>query len=84
MRADGGVVAADGAASQRGVGAGDEKGRLGAAESRLNRTTGERIRALERAIEHEWEALQRGPRRARKELREQAASLGESASPRRI
>jgi hypothetical protein len=39
---------------------------------------GERIRALERTIEHEWEALRDGHEESARDFHEQAASLAES------
>ena len=56
----------------------DERRDPGAVESRLQRATGERIHALERAIEQEWEALPKGTDDPARQLTEQAASLAES------
>ena len=47
-------------------------------ENRLDHDSGERIRALERTIEHEWEALGEGHDDEPGQLREPAASLAES------
>ncbi|MBA2306283.1 MAG: anti-sigma factor [Acidobacteria bacterium] len=57
----------------------DERpGDWGAGGSRLEEDSGERIRALERTIEHEWEALGEGHDQPAGQLREQAVSLAES------
>lgn len=53
----------------------DENGGI---EQGLERATGDRIQALERAIEQEWEALRNGPDDPAQKLTEQAASLAES------
>ena len=50
----------------------------GAIEQGLKRATGDRIQALEQAIEQEWEALRQGPGDPAQKLTEQAASLAES------
>jgi hypothetical protein len=49
-----------------------------AIEQGLKRATGDRIQALEQAIEQEWEALRTGPDDPAQKLTEQAASLAES------
>ena len=62
---------------RRSAGAGLEDGR-GGTDGRLQQATGERLRALERAIEHEWNALPEGQGDPAKRLSDQAASLAES------
>jgi hypothetical protein len=52
----------------------------GAIESRLQQDSGERIRELERTIEHEWQALRQLHEEPVKQLREQAATLGETCA----
>ena len=47
-------------------------------ENRLHQTTGERLRALERAIEHEWNTLPQGRDEMSRQLGEHAASLGDT------
>lgn len=56
----------------------ERPGDWGAVERRLEQDAGERIRALERTIEHEWEALGEGHDEPARQLREQPASLAES------
>ena len=53
-------------------------GQWGDIESRLQQDSGERIRALERTIEHEWQSLRQLHEEPAKQLREQAAILGET------
>jgi hypothetical protein len=62
------------------IGPGPEErpGDWAAVQSRLEHQSGERIRALERTIEHEWTALRAGPEEPAGRLHEQAASLAES------
>ncbi len=50
----------------------------GAIERRLQHESRERIRQLEQTIEHEWQALRRMHEEPVKQLREQAATLGET------
>jgi Anti-sigma-K factor rskA, C-terminal len=50
----------------------------GAIERRLQHDSRERIRELEQTIEHEWQALRRMHEEPVKQLREQAATLGET------
>ena len=62
----------------------ERRGDWGTVESRLQQETGERIRALEHTIEHEWEALRENSDEPTRQLREQAAALpipAESAAP---
>lgn len=47
-------------------------------ESRLHQATGERLRALERAIEHEWNTLPQGRDETSRQLTEHAAGLGDT------
>jgi Anti-sigma-K factor rskA, C-terminal len=49
-----------------------------AIESRLQQDSRERLRELEQTIEHEWHALRRMHEEPVKQLREQAATLGET------
>ena len=56
----------------------DRLGGWGGVEPRLEQDPGERIRALERTIEHEWTALREGHDGPGGQLPEQAASLAES------
>jgi hypothetical protein len=62
------------------LGSGTEErlGERGAVESRLEQEPGERIRALEHTIEHEWRALREDHDESEAQLREQAVSLAES------
>jgi hypothetical protein len=53
-------------------------GQWGDIESRLQHDAGERIRGLERTIEHEWQSLRQLHEEPAKQLREQAAILGET------
>jgi Anti-sigma-K factor rskA, C-terminal len=53
-------------------------GEWGAIEQRLQHDSGERIRELERTIEHEWQTLRQIHEEPAKQLREQAATLGET------
>jgi hypothetical protein len=50
----------------------------GAIEGRLQHDSGERIRELQQTIEHEWQALRQIHEEPVKQLREQAATLGET------
>ena len=50
----------------------------GGFEGRLHQATGERLRALERAIEHEWNTLPQGRDERSRQLSEHAASLGDT------
>jgi Anti-sigma-K factor rskA len=50
----------------------------GAIEKRLQHDSRERIRELEQTIEHEWQSLRRMHEEPVKQLREQAATLGET------
>jgi Anti-sigma-K factor rskA, C-terminal len=52
----------------------------GAIESRLQQDSGDRIRELEKTIEHEWQALRQLHEEPVKQLREQAATLGETCA----
>jgi hypothetical protein len=52
----------------------------GAIENRLQQDSGERIKELERTIEHEWLALRQLHEEPVKQLREQAATLGETCA----
>lgn len=54
------------------------RGEWGVVAGRLQPATGERIRALERAIEQEWNALPKDRHDPARQLSEQAASLAES------
>ena len=47
-------------------------------ENRLHQATGERLRALERAIEHEWNTLPQGRDETSRQLSEHAAGLGDT------
>jgi Anti-sigma-K factor rskA, C-terminal len=49
-----------------------------AIETRLQQDSRERIREMEQTIEHEWQALRRMHEEPVKQLREQAATLGET------
>lgn len=49
-----------------------------AIESQVQPDPREKIRAIERSIEHEWEALREGPEDPDRQLREQAVKLAES------
>jgi hypothetical protein len=49
-----------------------------AIESRLQQDAGQRLRELERSIEHEWQSLRRIHEEPARQLREQAAALGET------
>ena len=60
------------------AGAVERRAEWGGVDSRLQHDTGERIRALERTIEHEWEAL-REDREEPARLTEQAGSQAESS-----
>jgi hypothetical protein len=51
-----------------------------ALESRLQQDSGERIRDLEHTIEREWQALRKLHEEPVKQLREQAATLGETCA----
>jgi anti-sigma-K factor RskA len=52
----------------------------GALENRLQQDSGARIKELERTIEHEWQALRQLHEEPVKQLREQAATLGETCA----
>ena len=52
----------------------------GALENRLEQNSGERIKELQRTIEHEWQALRQLHEEPVKQLREQAATLGETCA----
>jgi hypothetical protein len=56
----------------------EQAGDRGAVERRLEEDAAERVRALERTIEHEWRALREGHDEPAGQLREQAVSLAES------
>lgn len=56
----------------------ERRGDRSAVESHLQQDSGDRIRAIERTIEHEWEALREGHEEPDRQLREQAVSLAES------
>jgi hypothetical protein len=49
-----------------------------AIEHRLQQDAAQRLRELERSIEHEWQALRRVHEEPARQLREQAAALGET------
>jgi hypothetical protein len=62
----------------------ESRGDWGSVESRLQQETGERIRTLERTIEHEWEALRENNDEPTRQLREKAATVPQpsaSAAP---
>ena len=62
----------------------ERRGDWGSVESRLQQETGERIRTLERTIEHEWEALRENNEEPARQLREKAPTppqASESAGP---
>ncbi len=61
------------------AGRAEQRGALGPVESPLQQATAERIRDLERAIEHEWDALRESSDEPARQLRQQAATLAESS-----
>jgi DNA repair exonuclease SbcCD ATPase subunit len=55
-------------------------GEWSAIENRLQRDTADRLRELEQSIEHEWQALRQVHEEPVRQLREQAAALGETCA----
>lgn len=61
------------------LGPGERRGDWVTVESRLQQETGDRIRTLERTIEHEWEALRENNDEPADQLREKTPALPHSA-----